>query len=45
MASHGLGLQNIKSRVEVLNAEMDVKSDQNGTTVNVDISLPKQSKS
>ena len=43
--SHGLGLQNIQSRVEFLGAEMDVKTDANGTSVTISISLPKHSKS
>jgi len=43
--NHGLGLQNIRSRVEFLEAEMDIKSDRNGTSVTIDINLPKQSKS
>jgi len=39
--SHGLGLNNIKSRVQFLNAEMDVKSDAKGTSVVIDIDLKK----
>ena len=39
--SHGLGLNNIKSRVQLLNAEMDVKSDEKGTSVVIDIDFKK----
>lgn len=39
--SHGLGLNNIKSRVEFLNAEMEVKSDSNGTSNIITIDLNK----
>ena len=39
--THGLGLNNIKSRVDFLNAEMDVKSDTKGTSVTIDIDLNK----
>jgi signal transduction histidine kinase len=39
--SHGLGLQNVQSRIEFLNAEMDIKSDSKGTSVAIDINLTK----
>jgi signal transduction histidine kinase len=39
--SHGLGLNNVKFRIEFLNAEMDVKSDDNGTSVTIDIDTTK----
>lgn len=39
--SHGLGLQNVKSRIKFLNAEMDIKSDNKGTSVAIDINLTK----
>jgi signal transduction histidine kinase len=39
--THGLGLNNIKSRVQFLNAEMDVKSDAKGTSIVIDINLKK----
>ncbi|WP_370478265.1 tetratricopeptide repeat-containing sensor histidine kinase [Tamlana flava] len=39
--SHGLGLQNIQSRIEFLDAEMDVQTDNKGTSVTIDIILLK----
>lgn len=39
--THGLGLQNIQSRIKFLNGEMDVKSDHKGTSIIIDINLAK----
>ncbi|WP_282135608.1 tetratricopeptide repeat-containing sensor histidine kinase [Seonamhaeicola maritimus] len=39
--THGLGLNNIKSRIEFLNAHMNLKSDSKGTSVTIDIDLNK----
>lgn len=41
MVFHGLGLNNIKSRIQFLNAEMDIKSDEKGTSVTIDIDIKK----
>lgn len=41
VVTHGLGLNNIRSRVEFLNAEMDIKSDKKGTSVTINIDLNK----
>jgi len=45
VVTHGLGLQNIKSRIDFLQGDMDVKSDQNGTSVTIDLDLSKPTKS
>jgi len=39
--THGLGLNNIKSRIEFLNAEMNIQSDAKGTSITIDIDLNK----
>ncbi|WP_271785377.1 sensor histidine kinase [Aquimarina algiphila] len=39
--SHGIGLQNIKSRVSLLNANLDIHSSAEGTSFNIEIYLDK----
>ena len=39
--SKGIGLQNIQSRVDFLNADLDLNSDANGTTFSIEIDLTK----
>ncbi len=41
LVTHGLGLNNIQSRVEFLKADMDVQSDKEGTSVVINIDLNK----
>lgn len=42
-AGNGIGLQNIKSRVSFLKADLDINSNAKGTTFSIEINLTKMS--